>query len=50
MFTLVFAVAVWLLSSVTVQVMLAVPVGAPAELNTAAEPLLVTLPLDAEKT
>ena len=48
MVRLVFAVAVWPLSSDTFQVMPTVPVGAPADEYSAVVPLPVTVPAVAE--
>ena len=47
MVTVVFAVAVWPLSSATLQVIPTSPVGAPAEANSAVVPLPVTEPAEA---
>ena len=47
MVTLVLALAVWPLSSDTLQVMPTAPVGAPAEENSAVVPLPVTEPAEA---
>ena len=44
MVTLVFAVAEWLLSSLTLQVIPTTPVGAPVEENSAVVPVPVTVP------
>jgi hypothetical protein len=48
MVTLVFAVAVWPLSSDTLQVIPVVPVGAPVEEKTAVLPLPLPCPAAAE--
>ena len=48
MVTLVLAVAVWFLSSDTLQVIVTVPAGAPAELNVAVASVPVTVPAAAE--